>query len=559
MTQVHISSWRIDLWTCGARAYQPMRPQLHLRSLNGWPLMRRLQLVRPAFAHASCSCPLPPFLPAPCPVILSGANISSTYLSTRQDRYIVIRSAPQLAALLRAVVDTVGRFSYQLHPLPPASQAAEAGAEPAAADGGTAAAGGSLDKEAGSAGSRPRRRDVLLQLLQEQRLPWQQVGQLGEAPGRSWAQSLAALLGQQQEQSSQQGGSEQQVGPSQQGGSPQQQLGLAQERQQATSGAGMVNAQQQRAQQAQREHHLKRHRSQRQQRYRLEGCPAGVDPVRQAGLFSWRLHRELLPLFVAALDEGQEWQQQGNRQQQGSEQQGGSLAQRKAAAAQQGQQPAAGPDTWLVPVVQAGFGGLRQEEQLTLAALSWAAGLPEAQLPWSGLPAAPWLENNASSGNQASSGGGSSDSSSGSQGWGAAMPSWRGGIPAWRRSGGGGGGGSSALVQLASPYLNLARPLERFLSRRVRWCQHKYCCGAFCEAAHASAYLVSQVPVAVYGCSLPLAAVACLPGALTQLQLAAWRAAAFHHNHATLPQALHSQFAAPAGGQPGSGAGDSRP
>lgn len=376
-------------------------------------------------------------------MILSGANISSTYLSTRQDRYIVIRSAPQLAALLRAVVDTVGRFSYQLRPLPLTTQAAEAGANPAAA------AGGSFDKEAGSAGSRPRRRDVLLQLLQEQRLPWQQVGQLGDGPGRSWGQSLAALLGQQLEQSSQQGGSEQQ------GGSQQQQLGLAQERQQATSGAGVVNAQQQRgqqAQQAQREHHLKRHRLQRQQRYHLEGCPAGVDPVRQAGLFSWRLHRELLPLFVAALDEGQEWEQQ-----------------------QQGQQPAAGPDTWLVPVVQAGFGGLRQEEKLTLATLAWAAGLPEAQLPWNGLPAAPWLDTNAISGNHASS-----DGSRGSQGWGAAMPSWRGSVAAWRRSSG--GGGSSALVQLASPYLNLARPLERFLSRRVRWCQDKHCCCAFCEA-----------------------------------------------------------------------------
>lgn len=229
---------------------------------------------------------------------------------------------------------------------------------------------------------------------------------------------------------------------------------------------GTQQAQQQ-VQQAQHEHHLKRHRSQRQQRYRLEACPAGVDPVRQAGLFSWRLHRELLPLFVAGLDEEQlQWQPEG--QQQSGRQQNGCVEQQPAAApaaaggraavsdsspaAQQpGQQAGAAsdtaPDTWLVPVVQAGFAGLRQEEQLTLATLAWAAQLPQGQLPWAGM-----------AGSSGSGSDGSAHTSRSGIGWGAAMGGWRGGSSS----------ASSALVQLASPYLNLARPLERFLSRRVR-------------------------------------------------------------------------------------------
>ena len=159
-----------------------------------WPISRWMGTPPQCWPSPfSLACVAPPC----SSVILSGANISSTYLSTRQDRYIVTRSAPQLASLLRQVVDAVSRFSYQLHPLPPASQAADADGQTTAADGGSGAApSGSLGSS--SAGSRPRRRDVLLQLLQEQRLPWQQpAGQLDGAAARSWAQSLAALLGQQ--------------------------------------------------------------------------------------------------------------------------------------------------------------------------------------------------------------------------------------------------------------------------------------------------------------------------------------------------------------------------
>ncbi|PRW60278.1 CDP-diacylglycerol--glycerol-3-phosphate 3- mitochondrial [Chlorella sorokiniana] len=87
--------------------------------------------------------------------------------------------------------------------------------------------------------------------------------------------------------------------------------------------------------------------------------------------------------------------------------------------------------------------------------------LPDAQLPWSGLRTAPWLVRSSGSGGGSSG----SDPSSSSRGWVAAMPSWGGSAAAW--SGGSSNSGASALVQLASPYLNLARPLERFLSRRA--------------------------------------------------------------------------------------------
>ena len=86
----------------------------------------------------------PPPRPGAAAVILSGANISSTYLSSRQDRYMVLRNSPQLAAFLESVVAAVGRFSYQLLP------ADAAAAAPAATEGGT------------------RRGDALLQLLARQ-------------------------------------------------------------------------------------------------------------------------------------------------------------------------------------------------------------------------------------------------------------------------------------------------------------------------------------------------------------------------------------------------------
>ena len=74
---------------------------------------------------SSAACfPLPAAAPPPA-VILSGANISSTYLSTRQDRYLVLHSR-QLAQYLTRAVSAVSRFSYQLRPATTAT-AAEGG------------------------------------------------------------------------------------------------------------------------------------------------------------------------------------------------------------------------------------------------------------------------------------------------------------------------------------------------------------------------------------------------------------------------------------------------
>ncbi|KAL4449530.1 hypothetical protein ABPG77_007174 [Micractinium sp. CCAP 211/92] len=314
-------------------------------------------------------------------VLLSGANISSTYLSSRQDRYIVLRNAPQLAAFLNQAVDTVGRFSYQLLPAQAAQQASSTGSAEAL-----------------------RRRDALLLALRG--------GGAGPA---------AALL---------------------RGGQPLHVL---------------------------RPHHLQRHRLQRGQRYGLGPCPAGVDPVLGAALFSRRLRAELLQLFVpqpawhsvldfAALEA--EAAEAALEAAAGAPAGPASAASSEAPAAgeitqawQLGEAAAQGitlpgssassvPDTWVVPLVQAGFAGVRQEERCTLGLLSWATQQPaqQQQPSTSWRQAGPWP---------------------GSSSWG----TWA--SAGSTASGSDGGGGPSVLLQLASPYLNLARPLEWFLSRQA--------------------------------------------------------------------------------------------
>ncbi|KAL4443904.1 hypothetical protein ABPG75_011641 [Micractinium tetrahymenae] len=338
-------------------------------------------------------------------VLISGANISSTYLSTRQDRYIVLRNAPQLAAFLNQAVDTVGRFSYQLLPAeqPQAQQA-----------------------DAGQAAERLRRRDALLLALS------------GSGGGS------AALL---------------------RGGQPR----LA----------------------PRPPHHLQRHRLQRGQRYGLGPCPAGVDPVLGAALFSRRLRAELLQLFVpqpawhsvldfAALEAeaaeaeleaaagapaGPALAAAGDGPPVGQQESGAAgvpptsaapAAPPAAAAAAEGAALAgslggSAPDTWIVPLVQAGFAGVRQEERCTLALLSWATqqqgqqqgqeGQQQQSFPASWQQAQLWP-------------GGFNWGSWTSSGSSAGQPIASGGSP-------------SVLLQLASPYLNLARPLEWFLTRQA--------------------------------------------------------------------------------------------
>ncbi|KAK2078665.1 hypothetical protein QBZ16_003505 [Prototheca wickerhamii] len=50
-------------------------------------------------------------------VIITGANISSTYLSTRQDRYLIFRQTPQLASCVRHLLGAISVHSFQLVPL----------------------------------------------------------------------------------------------------------------------------------------------------------------------------------------------------------------------------------------------------------------------------------------------------------------------------------------------------------------------------------------------------------------------------------------------------------
>lgn len=47
-------------------------------------------------------------------VLMSGANLSSSYFTNRQDRYILIRDCPDLADYLCELVDTIASFSYIL-------------------------------------------------------------------------------------------------------------------------------------------------------------------------------------------------------------------------------------------------------------------------------------------------------------------------------------------------------------------------------------------------------------------------------------------------------------
>jgi len=47
-------------------------------------------------------------------VIITGANISNTYFSNRQDRAMIVRNAAKLADFNASMIDTVSRFSYPL-------------------------------------------------------------------------------------------------------------------------------------------------------------------------------------------------------------------------------------------------------------------------------------------------------------------------------------------------------------------------------------------------------------------------------------------------------------
>ncbi|GAB4822465.1 hypothetical protein N2152v2_009511 [Parachlorella kessleri] len=65
-------------------------------------------------------------------LLISGANLSNTYFTNRQDRYLLVRHAPQLAAFVRQAVLTVSQFSYQL--LPPAAAGLRDGSGSSAGD-----------------------------------------------------------------------------------------------------------------------------------------------------------------------------------------------------------------------------------------------------------------------------------------------------------------------------------------------------------------------------------------------------------------------------------------
>jgi hypothetical protein len=84
-------------------------------------------------------------------------------------------------------------------------------------------------------------------------------------------------------------------------------------------------------------------------------------------------------------------------------------------------------------MVQAGFAGVRQEERCTLALLQWAMQQQQQQQA------------------QQAAGNAGLDSSGSDS-----------------REGNTSSGSGRVLLQLASPYLNLARPYESFLSRQAR-------------------------------------------------------------------------------------------
>lgn len=327
----------------------------------------------------------------------------------------MLRNAPQLAALLDQAVDTVGRFSYRLLPAQQAQQAGGVGAAEAL-----------------------RRRDRLLLVLRG-------------------------------------------------GGGP--------------AGALLRGGQ---ARHAPRPHHLQRHRLQRGQRYGLGPCPSGVDPVLGAALFSRRLRAELLQLFVpqpawhsvldfaaleaeaaeAALEAaaGALAKPTGARFLSSAVASKPSQARQQSMAADGAPAPAPGdpaasptaaapeglpytpaarvPDTWIVPLVQAGFAGLRQDERCTLSLLAWATQQQHQQAhqdqqhrqqhqqPSAPLQQQPRVWPGGSSWRSWASAGSPCLDSDGSEG---------------------SGGRPAVLLQLASPYLNLARPLEWFLTQQASW------------------------------------------------------------------------------------------
>lgn len=49
-------------------------------------------------------------------VVLTGANLSESYLTNRQDRYVVIKDAPDLADFLHQLVQLIQRFSFSAEP-----------------------------------------------------------------------------------------------------------------------------------------------------------------------------------------------------------------------------------------------------------------------------------------------------------------------------------------------------------------------------------------------------------------------------------------------------------
>eukprot|EP00887_Chlorella_sp_A99_P003236 scaffold9.g3236.t1 len=149
----------------------------------------------------------------------------------------------------------------------------------------------------------------------------------------------------------------------------------------------------------------------------LGPCPAGVDPTRHAWLFTRQLRESMLELFVpsaswqamtdvavleaeqAQLAEHASWRADCSTSQSpawtdalGGWRREGPLPSRhlppwhQQQQQQQQQQPqCAAADTWILPVVQAGFAGLRQEERCTLALLELAAAQPGSLLQARGM------------------------------------------------------------------------------------------------------------------------------------------------------------------------------
>ncbi len=411
-------------------------------------------------------------------LLLSGANLSNAYFSNRQDRYLRVRGQPHLAAFVRQAVQTVSRLSYKLLPavgggageavrssgagaadvgpcsgsrepvgepageaaassgipgrlfLGPKGSALEGSHRPAPAAGcssvpvspGASAAAATAPSDgrhpAGAAVPPLRRRDRVAALLRHVKL-------LSGISTQHSALNYGALISSAAALGGRWGGAS--AGPD------------------------------------------------TQQGFRLATPPLGVDPVRHAWLFGRTLREGLLQIFVppggetGVVDFGVLAAEQGDGAHPAVAQeagrgtgQGGSWAAHAhssggngegrvssgssreglpssvgweqpwphppardpassgpAAAGGQGPDPdpagdaAAGgtavSDTWVLPLAQAGFAGLRQEERCTLGLLRWAAEASAA----------------------------------------------------------GGGGG---VLQVSTPYLNLARPYEWMLAQVRRGC-----------------------------------------------------------------------------------------